>query len=178
MYLHSYASKFLYLSPILPLPADNPLNDLHIYDSIRVVAVYLVCFGVFLDSVILSCEFVVILMFIVLMFFFFLNKFLYFLFLFKILFIFNFLNCCSSTVVSIFTPTHPTTPPIPASHPQTYPGWLCQCVLYSCSLMTFPLHSSFTPLLPPLCLLSACSLFQSLWLYFVNMFVVLIRFHL
>ena len=55
-----------------PLPTDNPLNDLHIYNSQPVLAVCLVCFC-FLDSVVDSWEFVVILLFIILIFFF-LNK--------------------------------------------------------------------------------------------------------
>ena len=55
----------------LPLPTDNPVNDLLNYDSIPILVVCLVCF---LDSVADSCEFVAILMFIVLIFFFFLNK--------------------------------------------------------------------------------------------------------
>ena len=55
-----------------PLPADNPPNDLHLYHSVPVLVVCLVCFC-FLNSVVDSCEFVVILMFIVLIFFF-LNK--------------------------------------------------------------------------------------------------------
>ena len=54
-------------SPFL-LPADNSPSDLHIYDSVPVVVVCLVCFC-FLDSVVDSCEFVVILTFIVLIFF-------------------------------------------------------------------------------------------------------------
>ena len=61
-------------SPILllPLPAGNPPNGLHIYDYILILVVCLVCFC-FLDSIVDSCVFVVILMFIVLIFFF-LNK--------------------------------------------------------------------------------------------------------
>ena len=45
-------------SPILPhpLPADNPPNDLHIYDAVPVLVVCLVCL---LDSIVDSCEFVV-----------------------------------------------------------------------------------------------------------------------
>ena len=62
---------------------------------------------------------------------------------------------------------HPTTaPPIPASHPWTYPFWLCPCVPYTCSLMALPLFSPIIPLSPPLWLLSVSSLFQCLWLYF------------
>ena len=56
-------------SPISPFPTDNPPNDLHIYDSVPVLLLCLVCF---LDSDD-SCKCVVILMFIVLTFFF-LNK--------------------------------------------------------------------------------------------------------
>ena len=55
-------------SPILPLPlpTDNPPNDLHIYNSVSVLLFCLVCF---LDSIVDSCEFAI-LMFIVFMFFF------------------------------------------------------------------------------------------------------------
>ena len=48
------------------LPADNPLNNLYVYDFVPVLVV---CFVWFFDSVVDSCEFVVILMFIVLIFF-------------------------------------------------------------------------------------------------------------
>ena len=47
----------------------------------------------------------------------------------------TFFYCCSITVVSIFTPTQPPTPPLPTSHSQSYPLWLCPCVLYTYSLM-------------------------------------------
>ena len=59
-------------SPILPLPlsTDNLPNDLHIYDSVSVLYVCLVCF---LDLTVDSCEFIGILIFIVLILFF-LNK--------------------------------------------------------------------------------------------------------
>ena len=92
--------------------------------------------------------------------------------------IYLFLNCCSSTVVSIFTPSHSLTPPISTSHPRTYPLGLCPCVLYTCSLKDLPLFSPIIPLSPPLWLLSVCSLFQCLWLHFPCFFVLLIRFHL
>ena len=71
----NYAFQSLYLFPILPVPlsTNSPPNDLHIYDSVPVLVVCLVCFC-FLDSVVHSCEFVVILMFIVLIIFFFLDK--------------------------------------------------------------------------------------------------------
>ena len=53
-----------------PLPANNPPNDLHIYDSAPALLVCVVCF---LDTHADSGEFIAILMFIVLIFFF-LNK--------------------------------------------------------------------------------------------------------
>ena len=61
-------------SPFSPssLPVDNPPSELHMYDSVPVLVVCLICFC-FLDSIVDSCEFVVILTFIVLIFFF-LNK--------------------------------------------------------------------------------------------------------
>ena len=60
------------LSPF-PRPADTYTCNPHIFDSVHVLVVCLVCFF-FLDSAVDSCEFVAILMFIVLTFFFFLNK--------------------------------------------------------------------------------------------------------
>ena len=54
------------ISPFSHFPADSPPNNLHIYDSVPVLAVCLVClFGLFLDSAVDSCEFVAFLMFIV-----------------------------------------------------------------------------------------------------------------
>ena len=53
--------------PHSPLPTYNPPCDLHFCDSVLVIC--LVCFC-YLDSVVDSCEFVVILLFIVLIFFF------------------------------------------------------------------------------------------------------------
>ena len=98
--------------------------------------------------------------------------------IFKLFFLLLFFYYCSSTVVSIFTPPLLPASPIPTSDPQTYCLWLCPCVLYTCSLMDLPLFSSIIPLPPPLWLLSVCSLFQCFWLYFVCLFVLLIRFHL
>ena len=46
-----------------------------------------------------------------------------------------FFNCCSSTIVSIFTPS----PTHPHLNPQTHPLWLCPCVLHTCSLMPPPI---------------------------------------
>ena len=54
------------------LPTDIPPNNLHIYDSVPVLLVCLVCY---LDSIIDSCEFIAILMFVVLIFFFLYNSF-------------------------------------------------------------------------------------------------------
>ena len=52
--------------PPPPLPDDKSPDDLHIYDSVPVLLVGLVCY---LDSNIDSCEFIAILMFVVLIFF-------------------------------------------------------------------------------------------------------------
>ena len=54
-------------------------------------------------------------------------------------YLFIYLFYCSSTVVSIFNRPWRPSPPIPASHPRTYPLWLCPCVLHTCSLMDLPL---------------------------------------
>ena len=77
-----------------------------------------------------------------------------------------------------FHPTTPPTTPILASHSPTYLFWLCPWVLYTCSLMAFPLFSSIIPLSHHLWLLSVCSLFLCHWLYCVCLFDLLIRFHL
>ena len=89
-----------------------------------------------------------------------------------------FFYCCSRTVVYISTPLWSPTPPFPASHLQTYPLWLCPCVLCTCSLMDLPLFPPIILLPLPLWLLSVCSLFQCFWLYFACLYVLLIRFHL
>ena len=69
--------------------------------------------------------------------------------------------------------------PTLTSHIQSSP-LRCRCpwVFYTCSLMTFPLPSPVTPLLPPLWSLSICSLFPCLRFYFPPLFVLLIMFHL
>ena len=86
--------------------------------------------------------------------------------------------CCSNTVVSIFIPPQPPTPPIPASQPQTYPLWLCPCVLYTCSLMDLPLFSPIIPL-PPTPLVTVSLFFISTSLVpFLCFCVLLISFHL
>ena len=86
--------------------------------------------------------------------------------LFKNFFSWIFKNCCSSTVVFIFPPPQPSPPPTldPTPH------WFCPCVLHICSWKTFLLFPPY-PFPPPLWLLSVCSLFQCLWLYFVCLFV-------
>ena len=73
-------------------------------------------------------------------------------------------------------PPLPPTPPISISYPQSYPLWLCLCVLYTCSLKTLPSFSPMIDLLPPLWSLSVCSLFPCLWFYFACLFVLFIRF--
>ena len=88
-----------------------------------------------------------------------------------------FFNCFSSTVVSIFPPPFFSTP---CPHLPT-------SILPPLALLMSPLYMflndpslSFPHYFPPLPLwfLSICSLFQCLWLYFVCLFVSLIRFHL
>ena len=86
-------------------------------------------------------------------------------------------NCHSSTIVSISPMPLPPTLAIPTSHPWSYPPLaLSMCPLYM--FLDDPAPSS--PLCPPprLWLLSVCSLFQCLWLYFACLFVLLFRFHL
>ena len=73
-----------------------------------------------------------------------------------------FFYCCSSAVVSIFTPPQ-ALPPIPILHPRSYPFWLCPRVLNT--WMNLPLFSPIIPLPLPLYLLSVCSS--------VNIFVIL-----
>ena len=86
--------------------------------------------------------------------------------------------CCSSTLVSVSSPsTSLPTPPIPTSHLQSSPHCLCPWVLYKCSLMILPSFSPIIPLASPLWPLSVCSLFPCLW-YFACLFVLLIRFQL
>ena len=60
-------------------------------------------------------------------------------------FFFSFLfYCCSSIVVSIFSPPLPIAPAIPTSHPQSYLLWFCPCVRYRCSWNP----SLFLPIIP------------------------------
>ena len=86
-----------------------------------------------------------------------------------------FFYCCSSTVVSISSRHGPPTPPILASPLWTFSFWLCPCILYTGSLMALPRFSPIIPLPSSLWLLSVCSLFQCLWLYFACLFLLLIR---
>ena len=87
-----------------------------------------------------------------------------------------FFYCCSSTVVSISPtttlpcPTHSHLPPLilPPFGPVSFIPFPWQL---------FPLFP-IIPLQPSLWLLSICSLFQCLWLYFACLFVLLSRFHL
>ena len=80
--------------------------------------------------------------------------------------------------LSPFLPPYPPGPSIPTSHPLSYPLWLCPCAVYTCSLRALPLFSPIISLPSTLWLLSDCSLFQCLWLYFVCLFVLLISLHL
>ena len=78
--------------------------------------------------------------------------------------------------LSAFPPhCSPPTPAIPTSLPWFHPS----LVLSMCPLQLFlkSLHPHY-PLPPSLWLLSDCSLFQCLQLYFACLFVLLIRFHL
>ena len=70
-----------------------------------------------------------------------------------------------------FPPPLSLAPPTPTSHTQSFPSLaLSLCPLY---LFLDNLSPSF-PLLPPLSLLSVCSLFQCLWLYFACLFCWLV----
>ena len=73
--------------------------------------------------------------------------------------------CCSSTVVSVFSPHLPPTPPIPTSYSRSYPFWLCPCVLYIYFLRRLPLFSPIISVPSPLWLLSVRSLLQSLVIF-------------
>ena len=69
---------------------------------------------------------------------------------------------------------YPTTPHCP-THPCLSPSNLCLLALSMCPLWKFldglsPIFPDY-PLPPPLWLLSVCSSFQCLWLYFVCLFV-------
>ena len=96
----------------------------------------------------------------------------------SLVFIYLFLNfllniiiifyCCSSTVVSIFFPPLPPTPAIPTSHPQSYPLWLCPCVLYTCCRKPLPRSAPLSPA-PPLWLVSILFFFN---FYFYSVTVV------
>ena len=69
----------------------------------------------------------------------------------------------------------PTTPVLSTSLTCFHPPCYCPCVLYNCSCKPFTLFPCNS--LPfPLWSLSACSLFQCLWLYFACLFILLIRF--
>ena len=73
---------------------------------------------------------------------------------------------------------HPTMPPYP-THPHLPPSNPPPLALPMCPLYVFLNGPSpIIPLPSPLWLLSVCSLFQCLWLYFACLFVLIIRFHL
>ena len=89
------------------------------------------------------------------------------LFLFLFLLLFNY-SCSHFPPITLPYPTHSHIPHAILPH-----LWLCPWVLYACSLMTLPL---LCPVMPPLWLLSVCSLFPCLSFYFACFFVLLIRF--
>ena len=72
--------------------------------------------------------------------------------------------CCPSKVVSILPSPLPSAPPIPASHPWSYPLWLCPWVLYICPLWPF------FPYFPPLSL----SPLVTVSLFFISMTLVIV----
>ena len=88
------------------------------------------------------------------------------------------LFCCSSTVVYIFPPLLTPTAAIPTSHPRSYPSLaLSMGPLYMFLDGPFFFFPHY-PLPPPLWLLSVCSVFKCLWLYFACLLVLLIRLQL
>ena len=85
----------------------------------------------------------------------------------------NYFYYCSITVVPISSPL--LSPALPIRHlPYSFLAPLSRClcpwVLYTCSLMTLLLLSPVISLPPSLWLLSVCSLFPCLGLYFVCLF--------
>ena len=66
----------------------------------------------------------------------------------------HFFNCCSITVVCIFSPSLHPTPAKPTSLPHLHPPpWFCPCVLYSSSC------KPLSPLSPPHSFLAIVTLF-------------------
>ena len=65
-----------------------------------------------------------------------------------------------------FLPKLSATPHPPPYTLNPFLLWFCSWVLYTSSLMTLPFFSPVISLPHPLWLLSVCSLFQYLWLYF------------
>ena len=103
--------------------------------------------------------------------FFWMEYFLFFFFHFLLLFNYSCLHFPPTT------PPHNSQPsPLPTLNPTLL--WFCPWVLYTCSRKLFPLFLPFSPPPPPLWLLSVCSQFQRLWLYFACLLVLLISFHL
>ena len=90
---------------------------------------------------------------------------------------FFFFNCCSSTVVSIFSPPLSPSSPTPPPTLNPIPLWLCPCVLYTCSLTILGLFSPLSSLPSLLVTISLFFISMSL-LIFCLLFFLLIRFHL
>ena len=87
--------------------------------------------------------------------------------------------CCSITVISISPHCSPLPCPSPSPTfnppPDVLAHWSFTYVLLDLILsLNFPCY----PLLLPHWSRSVCSLFPSLWLYFVCLFILLIKFHL
>ena len=95
-----------------------------------------------------------------------------------LIFIFlTFFYCCSSTVVSIFSPPLSTTPPTATSHPQSYPTLALSMDLLYIILDDLHLLRSYYPPLPsPVVTVSLVFISMSLVLF--CLFVLLIRFQL
>ena len=96
-----------------------------------------------------------------------------------ILFIYLYFLLLFKYSFSIFTPTRPHTPPHPHLPPSNLPPLaLSMGPLYMFLDGPFPISPPYpSPAASPW-LLSVCSLFQCLWLYFACLFVLLVRFHL
>ena len=91
------------------------------------------------------------------------------------IFLNHFFYCCLNIVVSISLPLLSSVPLTPNSHPQSFPPLALSLaplyMFFDDTFHSFPVIS----LPPPLWLLSVCSLFQCLWLYFACLFILLIK---
>ena len=85
--------------------------------------------------------------------------------------------CCPVRVVPVFPPLLSSAQPTPLL-PHSIPTLLSMSVGHSYMFLnsSLSLLSTLIPLPRPLWLLAVCSLFPCLWLYFVHLFVLFIRF--